>query len=56
MRVEGLVTGWFNPILKEYLLGLAGKFTTVELESLLTLKSAHSQRLFWILRSYHNQT
>jgi hypothetical protein len=51
-----LVTGQFNPILKEYLLGLAGKFTTVELESLLTLKSAHSQRLFWILRSYHNQT
>jgi hypothetical protein len=32
-----LVTGQFNPILKEYLLGLAGKFTTVELESLLTL-------------------
>jgi plasmid replication initiation protein len=26
------------------------------LESLLTLKSAHSQRLFWILGSYHNQT
>jgi hypothetical protein len=51
-----LVTGQFNPILKEYLLGLAGKFTTVELELLLTLKSAHSQRLFWILRSYHNQT
>lgn len=51
-----LITGQFNPILKEYLLGLAGKFTTVELESLLTLKSAHSQRLFWILRSYHNQT
>ncbi|GAB3637899.1 hypothetical protein GCM10027422_34890 [Hymenobacter arcticus] len=51
-----LVTGQFNPILREYLLGLAGKFTTVELESLLTLKSAHSQRLFWILRSYHNQT
>jgi len=51
-----LITGQFNPILKEYLLGLAGKFTTVELELLLTLKSAHSQRLFWILRSYHNQT
>jgi hypothetical protein len=51
-----LVTGQFNPILKDYLLGLAGKFTTVELELLLTLKSAHSQRLFWILRSYHHQT
>lgn len=51
-----LVTGQFNPILKEYLLGLAGKFTTVELELLLMLKNAHSQRLFWILRSYHNQT
>ena len=28
----------------------------MELESLLTLKNAHSQRLFWIMRSYHNQT
>jgi plasmid replication initiation protein len=51
-----LITGEFNPRLKEHLLDLTGKFTTVELESLLTLKNAHSQRLFWIMRSYHNQT
>jgi plasmid replication initiation protein len=51
-----LITGEFNPHLKEHLLDLTGKFTTVELESLLTLKNAHSQRLFWIMRSYHNQT
>lgn len=51
-----LITGEFNPRLKEHLLDLMGKFTTVELESLLTLKNAHSQRLFWIMRSYHNQT
>lgn len=52
---SSLVTGQFNPILKEYLLGLAGKFTTVELVVLLRLKSAHTQRLFWILRSFHEQ-
>ncbi|TVT36901.1 replication initiation protein [Hymenobacter setariae] len=51
-----LITGEFNSRLKEHLLDLTGKFTTVELESLLTLKNAHSQRLFWIMRSYHNQT
>lgn len=50
-----MITGEFNPRLKEHLLDLGGKFTTVELESLLTLKNAHSQRLFWIMRSYHNQ-
>lgn len=49
------ITGKFNPELREHLLNLAGYFTTVELQSLLTFKSAHTQRLFWILRSYHNQ-
>ena len=50
-----LIVGQFNSVLKEYLLDLSGKFTTVELESLLTLKSALSQRLFWILKSYQHQ-
>jgi plasmid replication initiation protein len=50
------ITGQFNPLLREHLLNLAGRFTTVELQSLLSFKSAHTQRLFWILRSYHNQT
>ena len=50
-----LIVGRFNSDLKEYLLDLSGNFTTVELESLLTLKSANSQRLFWILKSYQHQ-
>lgn len=50
-----LIVGQFNSDLKEYLLALSGNFTTVELESLLTLKTAHSQRLFWILKSYQHQ-
>lgn len=49
-----LIVGQFNSDLKEYLLALSGNFTTVELESLLTLKTAHSQRLFWILKSYQH--
>lgn len=49
-----LIGGHFNKDLKPYLLDLSGKFTTVELESLLTLKSANSQRLFWILKSYQH--
>ena len=50
-----MIVGRFNSDLKESLLNLSGNFTTVELESLLTLKSANSQRLFWILKSYQHE-
>lgn len=50
-----LIVGQFNNVLREFLLVLSGQFTTVELESLLKLKSAHSHRLFWILKSYVHQ-
>lgn len=49
---SGLITGWFDDRIAPYLLNLAGRFTVVEIETLLSLKSAHTQRVFWILKSH----
>lgn len=49
---SGELVGKFNEELKEYLLHLNGQFTIVEIETLLTLKSAHAHRLYWILKSW----
>jgi plasmid replication initiation protein len=48
----GLLTGNFAPEIKPFLLQLAEQYTHVELESLLTLKSAHAHRLYWLLKSW----
>ncbi len=37
----GLITGKFNPDLREQLLDLGGRYTAAELEALLMLRSAH---------------
>jgi plasmid replication initiation protein len=48
----GHLTGKFNDELRDYLLQLNGQYTRVEIETLLTLKSAHAHRLYWILKSW----
>lgn len=48
----GFLTGNFAPEIKPFLLQLAEQYTHVEIESLLTLKSAHAHRLFWLLKSW----
>lgn len=46
------VYGWFDPMIKDYLLDLKGNFTTAQIEELLSLKSAHSHKMYWLLHSY----
>ncbi|TGE03858.1 replication initiation protein [Hymenobacter fodinae] len=48
----GYVTGNFAPEIKPFLLELASEYTTVEIETILTLKSAHAHRLYWLLTSW----
>lgn len=48
----GLITGNFAPEIKPFLLQLAEQYTHVEIETLLTLRSAHTHRLFWLLKSW----
>lgn len=48
----GYVTGNFAPEIKPFLLELASEYTTVEIETILTLKSAHAHRLYWLLSSW----
>jgi len=49
---KGLITGNFAPEIKPFLLQLAEHYTHVEIETLLTLRSAHTHRLFWLLKSW----
>ena len=49
---SGMITGYFDQRIAPYLLNLAGRFTVVEIETLLSLKSPHTQRVFWILKSH----
>lgn len=51
----GLITGWFDERIAPYLLDMKKNFTSVEIETLLTLKSPHTQRIFWLLRSYMHE-
>lgn len=48
----GLLTGNFAPEIKPFLLQLVEHYTTVELETLLSLQSAHAHRLCWLLKSW----
>ena len=48
----GLLTGNFAPEIKPFLLQLAEHYTHVEIETLLTLRSAHAHRLYWLLKSW----
>lgn len=48
----GFLTGNFAPEIKPFLLQLAEQYTHVELETLLTLRSAHAHRLYWLLKSW----
>lgn len=48
----GSITGNFAPEIKPFLLQLAEQYTHVEIETLLTLRSAHTHRLFWLLTSW----
>ena len=48
----GLVTGNFAPEIKPFLLQLAEHYTHVEIETLLTLRSSHAHRLYWLLKSW----
>jgi plasmid replication initiation protein len=49
---SGYVTGNFAAEIKPFLLELACEYTTVEIETILTLKSAHAHRLYWLLTSW----
>ncbi|AHJ95489.1 hypothetical protein Hsw_PA0156 (plasmid) [Hymenobacter swuensis DY53] len=49
---SGFLTGNFAPEIKPFLLQLAEQYTHVEIETLLTLKSAHAHRLYWLLKSW----
>lgn len=51
----GLITGAFANAITPFLLQLKDCFTKVEIESLLTLRSAHSHRLYWILKSWQEK-
>lgn len=50
----GYIMGAFNPKVAPYLVQLAstGNFTSADIATLLTMKHPHSQRLYWILRSW----
>lgn len=48
----GLLTGNFAPEIKPLLLQLVEHYTHVELELLLMLRSAHTHRLCWLLKSW----
>lgn len=50
----GYITGDFNAKIAPYLIQLAsvGNFTSADIATLLTMKHPHSQRLYWILRSW----
>jgi hypothetical protein len=50
----GYITGNFNPKIAPYLIQLAsvGNFTSADIATLLTMRHPHSQRLYWILRSW----
>jgi len=48
----GLISGNFAPEIKPFLLQLAEHYTHVEIETLLTLRSAHAHRLYWLLKSW----
>ena len=56
----GYITGFFNPRIRPFLQGLTdaaggeGHFTYAYLTELLTLQSPHSQRMYWILKSWQN--
>lgn len=49
---KGFITGNFAPEIKPFLLQLAEHYTHVEIETLLILRSAHTHRLFWLLKSW----
>lgn len=51
----GLITGWFDERIAPYLVNMKKNFTSVEIETLLTLKNAHTQRIYWLLRSYMHE-
>jgi plasmid replication initiation protein len=48
----GLIVGTFNDDIAPYLLSLVSNFTTVQVETLLTLKSPHTHRLIWFLKAH----
>ncbi|GAA4020265.1 hypothetical protein GCM10022408_37750 [Hymenobacter fastidiosus] len=48
----GMLTGAFAKGIEPFLLQLQEKFTRVEIQTLLSLKSAHSHRLYWLLKSW----
>lgn len=51
----GLITGKFSPDIAPYLLALRNNFTSMEVEILLTMKSAHTMRLAWFLKAHDYQ-
>jgi plasmid replication initiation protein len=51
-RATGMITGLFASGIKPFLIQLVEQYTRVEIESLLTLKSAHAHRLYWLLSSW----
>lgn len=54
----GYITGYFNPRIQPFLQGLIkaaggeGEFTFAYLAVLLTLRNPHSQRMYWLLKSW----
>lgn len=51
---EGIIKARFNDDLREYLIGLQGYFTQINLIEFLMLSSVYSQRLFEILKSWES--
>lgn len=47
-----LITGSFDERIAPYLLDLVGHFTTMAVQTLLTVKSPHTYRAMWVLKSY----
>lgn len=51
-EATGMITGQFGEDMKPFLLQLAEQYTQIELQTLLTLRSAHTHRLYWLLTSW----
>jgi plasmid replication initiation protein len=52
--IEGTnsISACFNDKIKDFLLNLKGNFTSTQLKYLIKLNSAHSFRLYWLLKQY----
>ena len=48
----GMLTGLFAPSITPFLLQLRDNFTRAQIQTLLLLESAHTHRLYWILKSW----